>query len=932
MSVRRPDIFISATSADLRSCRQLVKEALLTLGCVPVEQGNFPPDYRSVREMLRARIAACDAVVHLAGACYGAEPREREVHQPRRSYTQMEYDLARELRKPLYIFICGDNFPYDEYAAEDAAKQELQQAHRAALGASETLRTRIHSRDELGQRVRELQTQVDKLARELSTTRRWLTRAVWAGFTVALALGATLWTVREQNRYDELNDTKVGRQIEMLADVVNQFTATNTGATKEELFDRALATIAADMRVDTAELRTAIEGFVRRVRDNPRASFIDKARADFAEQRFAAAAQNAAQAADEFRRESVAAEREVAVSVERLEAARAKEREMRTLAGDAHLAGDQFAEAQTMFTRALALAPREREPTTWASLQLRLAQCAWRLASEEAGTAVAAHIANGEAACRAALTVYTRGQFPSDWAIAQKHLGNILQLKAGASDGGASRGTFLAAAVTSYRAALEVHTPESNLEEWAYTENNLAIALYNQAFATTGPGQLQLLKEAETVCRTAIARIAWEKTPRAWGLLHTNLGQNLAAQALQATGAAQEEMQREAITAYETALTVFPRATRAGDWGRVQNHLASLQLAQAQARTGAARAQALTQATDTFHAVLDVYTREGAPQRWATTQFNIGYAQSLLADIGSPEEQRAWLDATIASYRRVLEVYTRETIPQAWAWTHLNLGYALQRRAYFAIGAERTDLQAAAADSIRHALEIFTAENLPSQWGTTQLMLATLLQAQAEASPADSRAPLLREGAASCRAALTVFTRDETPQPWGTAQITLAALLQAESEIVTGAGRAALLDEAAAIARRALTVFPRNGPPGTWGFAMNTLAVILRHQAGLEDHPDRVARAVEAVSAAREVLAEFSSMTGTLSFATTQGNLADALLVQADTLTGAARTAALEEAVPLFRQALQLITPSIAPEEHDRLRASLARAETALAP
>lgn len=48
MSARRPEIFVSATSADLRSCRQMVKEALLTLGCVPVEQTNFPPDYRTV--------------------------------------------------------------------------------------------------------------------------------------------------------------------------------------------------------------------------------------------------------------------------------------------------------------------------------------------------------------------------------------------------------------------------------------------------------------------------------------------------------------------------------------------------------------------------------------------------------------------------------------------------------------------------------------------------------------------------------------------------------------------------------------------------------------------------------------------------------------------------------------------------------------------
>ncbi|MCA9002675.1 MAG: DUF4062 domain-containing protein, partial [Planctomycetes bacterium] len=93
----RPSIFISATSGDLRECRQLIKEALLTIGCIPVEQTNFPPDARTVREMLHARLAECQAVVHVAGLRYGAEPQERAAAEARRSYTQMEYDIAREM-------------------------------------------------------------------------------------------------------------------------------------------------------------------------------------------------------------------------------------------------------------------------------------------------------------------------------------------------------------------------------------------------------------------------------------------------------------------------------------------------------------------------------------------------------------------------------------------------------------------------------------------------------------------------------------------------------------------------------------------------------------------------------------------------------------------------------------------------------------------
>jgi len=43
-----PKVFISATSGDLRSVRQIAKEALLSIGCHPGEQTNFEPDWRTV--------------------------------------------------------------------------------------------------------------------------------------------------------------------------------------------------------------------------------------------------------------------------------------------------------------------------------------------------------------------------------------------------------------------------------------------------------------------------------------------------------------------------------------------------------------------------------------------------------------------------------------------------------------------------------------------------------------------------------------------------------------------------------------------------------------------------------------------------------------------------------------------------------------------
>ena len=49
--------------------RKLVKKGLEDNDYHPVEQDSFPPDYRDPKDRLRARIASCNAIVHIAGQC-----------------------------------------------------------------------------------------------------------------------------------------------------------------------------------------------------------------------------------------------------------------------------------------------------------------------------------------------------------------------------------------------------------------------------------------------------------------------------------------------------------------------------------------------------------------------------------------------------------------------------------------------------------------------------------------------------------------------------------------------------------------------------------------------------------------------------------------------------------------------------------------------
>jgi tetratricopeptide (TPR) repeat protein len=169
-SSRRTEVFISAVSADLKSARALIKQAVDTIGCHGVYQEEFPPDYRKVDEMLHSHISNCDAVIHIAGVCYGSEPQDRPADKARRSYTQMEYDIAQELGRPLYVFVCTDGYPYDAHSAEPDDLAALQQAHREACLGRLEIREKVSNPGDLKARVSQLHEHLKKLERELFET------------------------------------------------------------------------------------------------------------------------------------------------------------------------------------------------------------------------------------------------------------------------------------------------------------------------------------------------------------------------------------------------------------------------------------------------------------------------------------------------------------------------------------------------------------------------------------------------------------------------------------------------------------------------------------------------------------------------------------------------------------------------------------------
>jgi tetratricopeptide (TPR) repeat protein len=156
-------IFISATSGDLGSYRRVVRDVLLSKEVLPLVQDHFPPDYRSVIGLLEDKIRHCDAVICLVGFVYGQEPRQRPEDEPRRSYSQLEYDIARQLGKPVYLFLAREGCPCDAQVEEAEELRQLQRAYREQLRHSDQVRSAFSS-------VADLERQIGAIAFPLPLT------------------------------------------------------------------------------------------------------------------------------------------------------------------------------------------------------------------------------------------------------------------------------------------------------------------------------------------------------------------------------------------------------------------------------------------------------------------------------------------------------------------------------------------------------------------------------------------------------------------------------------------------------------------------------------------------------------------------------------------------------------------------------------------
>ena len=237
-----PRVFVSAASSDLGSARKVASDALMRIECLAVEESIFGTEYGVIREMLERKIASCQAVVHLVGRDCGGEPDPQTLPagQSRRSWTQIEYDLAKQLKKKLYILVCEDAFPFDPRPhPEPDEKAALQIAHRQAVLADVCLWHTVHDTDQLRQQVENLKIPLDEVRDQLR--RQQFRYRLQLGIVAAAVLLVSVGVISGLRQLGKKMD-KTGGQVAAVGSDVKAV-GTSVSKVKDQIEEAQQATV-----------------------------------------------------------------------------------------------------------------------------------------------------------------------------------------------------------------------------------------------------------------------------------------------------------------------------------------------------------------------------------------------------------------------------------------------------------------------------------------------------------------------------------------------------------------------------------------------------------------------------------------------------------------------------------------------------------------
>ncbi|MEG3894027.1 CHAT domain-containing protein [Microcoleus sp. SVA1_B6] len=341
--------------------------------------------------------------------------------------------------------------------------------------------------------------------------------------------------------------------------------------------------------------------------------------------------------------------------------------------------------------------------------------------------------------------VFTRKDFPQEWALMQNNLGNAYSDRPKGD-----KAQNMEMAIACFENALQVRTPEKYPQQWATLQNNLGNAYIDRLRGDSADN----LEQAIACYQNALRVRTRETFGEEWASTQNNLGR---AYSRRLRGGKAENLE-QAVACYHNALQVYNRKVFPRRWATTQNNLANAYCE----LLGGNRAENLEYAVNCYQRALQVRTREALPLQWATTQRNLG--RVFIDRIKGDRVEN--VEMAIACFQNALQVYTRIKFPEAWASIQTYLG-----RIYYSLrvkGEKAENIEMAIA-CYQNALLFCNRQKTPERWA----MLCTYLGRAFSEHLKGEKNRNLKSAIACYQNSGQVYTRQRYPNRWAMLQIYL---------------------------------------------------------------------------------------------------------------------------------------------------------------
>lgn len=322
----QPVIFLSAVSRELKSARQHVADVLESLGIGVEVQDIFNVPTGDLRSVLREKIDRCHGLIHFVGQHYGYEPQAHDDPSDPCSYTQLEARYARASGLKVWYLLLDKAYPPENPSADSEDGAALQQAWRV--------------------RVRKLGHVYENVADRKDVENKALRIAHEVNRTFGVAPNA-------DDKFAQLA-AKVEQALAQLPQARSEAAQGMAAEDPATIEARAYATLEKKLGLGEGVLAKKLPQLAEKLLQSPDTSPLERARALYAEKKYAEAEAAALEAKAQLLAAPAFAASDVIAAL--------------VLAGDCAKAQFHYPQAITHFRAATVLTDRARDPVEWAAI------------------------------------------------------------------------------------------------------------------------------------------------------------------------------------------------------------------------------------------------------------------------------------------------------------------------------------------------------------------------------------------------------------------------------------------------------------------------------------------------------------------------------------------------------------------------------------